>query len=320
MIRLGIIGAGKIVPFHIDALIAAGFSINGICSTPGSLNSRRLAERFKIPNVYDQISTLIDSKIEAILIAVPKELLFPILSHALTTDKKILVEKPLFMGSERFNLPSHSERNVMVAYNRRYYNTVQTFKSRVESSKSGTFLFRIPELSFNPNPTNFDILETLKGNTVHYFDLINYIFESSTPEYRFIERRTSLKNLRRTIFFDYGSYDGIVDITFGVPGNYRLDFMNHGMCSSLSPIELFTESDGMAIAQPTSDLPIRTYAPTNSKGNFKAIIEDSRYKPGFLAQSLDFFNFMTKGHSKTSASIIDAVSAAKIADSIAFMS
>jgi predicted dehydrogenase len=319
MIQLGIIGAGKIVPFHIDALLAAGFSINGICSTPGSLNSRRIAEKYKIPNVYDHIPNLINSKIGAILIAVPKEILLPVLSHALMSDKKILIEKPLFMGSEKYKLPSHAVDRVMVAYNRRYYKTVQAFKSRVKTSKSGTFLFRIPELSFNPQPTKTEILETLKGNTVHYFDLINFIFESHSPRYRIIERSNSLKNLRRNIFFEYDNYDGIVDITFGVPGNYRLDFMNHGLCSSLSPIELFTEFDGMTVAEPTNYLPIRTYSPTNSKTDYRAIVEDSKYKPGFLAQSLDFFNFVTNGHSETSASIIDAASSAKIADTIAFM-
>ncbi len=316
MKRLGVIGAGKIVPFHIEALKHSGFIISAISATPGSKNSRNLAEQFQIPKVFDDYEEMLDSNLDALLIAVSKEALLPILEKTLPSGKKILIEKPVFIGRDGFVHNANYVNNVMVAYNRRFYSTVKLLKDSIARSKFGSFYFHVPEISWHSNPTMENVLDTLQGNTVHYLDLLHFILGNRKLVHYSLEQSDVFGTLSKFLFLDYGSIKGVLHITFGSPGNYRFDFQNGSILSSLSPIELYNEFDSMSIEQPTQESPIRRYRAINSRSDYMPIIEDSLFKPGFLGQSIEFFNFVNGEKLINGANLDDAVRAARLADAI----
>ena len=312
MKKIGIIGAGKIVPFHIDALRESGFIVSAISATPGSKNVRILAREFKIPRVFDDTLQLVHSDIDGILIAVSQESLLSVLEDALPSNKKILIEKPVFLDANKSVMDHRFIDNVMVAYNRRFYATVELLQNRISNSQYGSFHFYIPELSSSPNPSKKSILNTLRGNTVHYFDLINFIFKSKERRIQILDTGSVFEHFHKLVFIDCGNVKGILHITFGSPGNYRLEFQNGSILSSLSPIETYREFDSMIVQEPDAKNPTRRYTPVNSAYCFSPISEDNRFKPGFLAQSNEFFRFVNGQALMKGATLHDASQAANV--------
>ena len=69
---IGIVGAGSIVEAaHLPAYRKAAFSVVGICDINAD-KARRLAERFGIPRVYNDLAEMLaDPRVEIVDIAVP---------------------------------------------------------------------------------------------------------------------------------------------------------------------------------------------------------------------------------------------------------
>ena len=312
MKRLGVIGAGKIVPYHIDALREVGFLIEGVCATPQSINARKIAAKFGIPNVYDEVDHLIESEVDALLIAVPKEFLLETLIKSLPSGKKILIEKPVYVGSVEFPSTPHAE-NVMVAYNRRFYKTVQTLVSKICIADSGSIYCHIPELSSHPKPSPNIIANEVMGNTVHYIDLVHYILSKTSPEVKYEILENSLSNSSCVLRFYTRRFHAILHLTFGSPGNYGIRFDNGSTSVLLTPLESFKEYDQMMVIEPSELSPLRKYVPAKSEKVDTDFHENLVFKPGFLEQSKEFMKFVSGQPLNKGATLKDAQRAAKIA-------
>ena len=70
MIRLGIVGAGRIVQSHIDAAKLSGFSPIAICGREGSLKATKVAKANHGLLAVESLSELLQLELDAILIAV----------------------------------------------------------------------------------------------------------------------------------------------------------------------------------------------------------------------------------------------------------
>ena len=77
----------------------------------------------------------------------------------------------------------------------------------------------------------------------------------------------------------------------------------------LSPLERLVAYEGYEVLQPTSDNQIRKYVPKS----FLEIIEDSSFKPGFLAQMQAFTN---GDHRDISATLKENVELLKLIETI----
>jgi predicted dehydrogenase len=96
--RLGVVGSGSIVPFHLDALKAAGFEITNIGSRPGSEKTSALAAKFGA-QALESWQEVVASDVDAFLIAPETSVTPEILAAAIETGKPILVEKPVAYSS-----------------------------------------------------------------------------------------------------------------------------------------------------------------------------------------------------------------------------
>lgn len=95
--KLGIIGAGAIIPFHLDALAAVGFEFSGIAARPNSKRASSIATKYNIPHVFDDFKNLLEMQIDALLIASASETLLEIWQQTIPMQVPTLIEKPVFM-------------------------------------------------------------------------------------------------------------------------------------------------------------------------------------------------------------------------------
>lgn len=94
--NLGIVGAGTIVP---DFLVASShvkdIKIRGISGQEKDLEvMEKLANQYRIDNVYTDYKELLKSEIEIVYVAVPNHLHYQFAKEALESGKHVLLEKP----------------------------------------------------------------------------------------------------------------------------------------------------------------------------------------------------------------------------------
>jgi predicted dehydrogenase len=103
---------------------------------------RDLAERFGVPRVYRDYQDLVaDPDIEAVTVAVPNILHYPVALAALEAGKHVMVEKPLARTSEEgvkiIEAARQAGRVLGVVFNRRGRQDVQLLKHEVEHGSLG---------------------------------------------------------------------------------------------------------------------------------------------------------------------------------------
>ncbi|MDR2644001.1 MAG: Gfo/Idh/MocA family oxidoreductase [Planctomycetaceae bacterium] len=93
MIKIGIIGAGRLGSFHADKIVAhADFELVGVMDTLQSAREQ-LAAKYNV-KVFDNPDSLLDN-VDAVVIAVPTSLHYELGDLALRRKKHLLIEKPL---------------------------------------------------------------------------------------------------------------------------------------------------------------------------------------------------------------------------------
>lgn len=101
-----------------------------------------LARAFGVPNVYREYQQLLaDPAVEAVTVAVPNALHYPVALAALQAGKHVLVEKPLAPsveeGQQIIDAARRTERVLGVIFNRRGRHDVQIVKRQVERGALG---------------------------------------------------------------------------------------------------------------------------------------------------------------------------------------
>lgn len=142
-VRLGIIGAGAIVQVaHLPVLRKLKtVELLALCDTDLA-KARALAERFNVPNVYDDFEDLLQhEQVDAVLIATPNHLHESHVMAALSADLHVLIEKPLATSSagaqKIIRAAEKRERIVMVGMTHRYRPDVQAVRSFVQAGELG---------------------------------------------------------------------------------------------------------------------------------------------------------------------------------------
>lgn len=317
--RLGVVGSGSIIPFHLDAAVAAGFEISIIGSRQGSDRTPVLAERYGAEAGADWHAVL-GADVDAFLIGPETSATPAILAAALETGKPILSEKPgAYASAELEALAGHSNASqILVGYNRRHYSSTAAAKDFIGRAATGsgsgvpspiTFHASIPEASWTTSMPAEKKRDILLSNTVHVLDLLRYLFPglalhsnlkiaseidgSIYSEAVIFGSKLSLglshSEHPSEVAADSGptsptpTASGTAIITFGSPSNYFIDLHSNGRSASMRPIEFYREFDTVSVIEPTPELPLRHYV-ANQSGEFKLAQEDLDYKPGFLSQ------------------------------------
>jgi predicted dehydrogenase len=140
-LRLGIIGCG--VGFlHLEGLQSnPRVEVVAIAGLDQD-RCRELAAKYGVPRVYREYQDLIaDPDIEAVTVAVPNALHYPVSLAAVEAGKHVMVEKPLSRtsaeGEEIIAAAARANRVLGVVFNRRGRQDVQIVKREVERGHLG---------------------------------------------------------------------------------------------------------------------------------------------------------------------------------------
>lgn len=314
--KLAVIGSGAIVPFHLEALKNVGFEISFIGSRPGSHNTLNLAKKYSAEAI-NHFTDLKHGTYDAVLIASAANSLLDPLKYFLKQKVPILIEKPVAKSVSEFtDLGDLNNSQVMVGFNRRFYSSVQQLKYLIQNDSPYSFLCVVPENSWNGKLNALERLDYLVSNTVHIFDLIQYLIEPK--EMNVFASQLTTKNVLKSIdlMVSADTIQGVIHITFNSPNSYRLEFSGDGYTHVLQPLELLNTFNAIDILEPDDLHPIRRYVPKLSNTNFEIAKKDLEFKPGFLEQATHFAQLVRGEKSEISANLFDAYKAVKVVEQI----
>lgn len=313
--RLAIVGAGKIVPFHIDSAKRAGFKITCISASEKSINAKKISKDYNIPNYFLRTIDLIESDIyDAILVAIPPNESQKILSDLVQTNKPVLIEKPVALNSQDL-MSLKSNKNIYVGYNRRFYKSANTLK-KLNYESTGFFSFINPEILNLIDINTEKIKNTILHNSVHFFDLIRYLLGEYELKDQLLNPTNSLLSSR---IYVKSNYVGELQITFNSRKNSTILFENNEINAIVSPLEKLRMFNNFEIYEPTQLKNIRRFFPTwNGDKKGRVITEPFTAKPGFNAMYKEFSRIVTKNQNAgIFANLNDAFEALKTAEQLA---
>ena len=315
--KIALIGTGNISEFHAPAIKAAGFDIIGCCGSPNSERAKKFSISHSIKRVYNNYNEVIDdsSNWDCLLIATSVETTYSILKKSLITKKPIMVEKPVSTKPEELLNLGNDLNKVMVAYNRRFYSTIQYAKIFLEKYHPCQIKLELPDsIDFNIDKQNQEYF-SVRENSVHGFDLLFYLLPDL--QLKIVDEYKQPNNA-------YGKYailesprgDSVfIYLNWNSPSNFSLNLESYPHRLELKPFETFSLYKGMQVIEPSEDYPLRKYVPKLIKSG-NVFEKNKQFKPGFYEQSLEFLNIVKGQKPLISANINDAYRAAYLADLI----
>ena len=159
-LRLGIIGCGDIAGYAaLFVRIISGLQITACCDS-AMTTSQAFSRKHRISNSYDNYHALIaDPAVDALYIAVPHHLHFPILAAAIEARKPALCEKPitrtLAEGVEITDRAEAAGVKVGVNYQYRYDSAGYALARVCQSGQLGRLLYAQAHLPWHRTASYF---------------------------------------------------------------------------------------------------------------------------------------------------------------------
>ena len=145
---IAIIGCGNIAHFHIPALREVGIDTFHCASSFNSKTIQNFSRYHKIKNFWTDPIKLAKSadKWDGVIISSPIEPALDLLDITAGFGKPVLIEKPVATSSSKLDkFSKKAPSNVIVGYNRRFYNTVQKAKDFVKNKSNIRAIMTLPE-------------------------------------------------------------------------------------------------------------------------------------------------------------------------------
>ena len=311
---LGIIGAGSVSRFHIEAAKEAGFEVNSISASKNSISAKKLSKEYLIKNYFEETKVLLSSKsFDCLTVLTPPNVTISLLPELQQLQLPILVEKPVSLDSNSLSNFIDS-RHIFVNFNRRYYETVSRFNALCQIS-NGIYSFSVIESI--PNRTNLidEIGFSILNNSIHMLDLLYFLcgdINLESTQYSEINQILNFKIFRKL------KYIGTFTISFNALRNTAIEFEREQLNVKLSPLELLTKRNKMTVKPPDQEYAYNryefSYEETSESSSFK---ESGKLKPGFLGIYNDFLNFYkTRNISEKLPTLYDAQRSLYLAENI----
>jgi myo-inositol 2-dehydrogenase/D-chiro-inositol 1-dehydrogenase len=191
VIRVGVIGAGRIGKIHAESLAARipGAEIAAIADV--NLNAaRELAEKYRISQVYsDYREIMADGSIDAVAICSSTDTHARLMIEAAQAGKHIFCEKPISQSlpaiDEAIAAVQKAGVKCQIGFNRRFDSNFKKVRQFVQEGKIGDLhILRIT--SRDPAPPPAEYVKSSGGMfldmTIHDFDMARYLAGSDVVE------------------------------------------------------------------------------------------------------------------------------------------
>lgn len=296
-IKLGVIGAGKMAARHMEVFQKLGIDVHGIASRPPGRNIGNLRDKFNIEKTYNSWEDMAKDgkKYDAFLITTPPDISPRIVKTFHPLGKPILIEKPLAISESDFEELSSSKSNIFVAYNRRFYESVDYFKKIFKSNLGAVEVLISEEIN---NYSSTEVKRAIVENSVHILDLCNYLFGSI--KFTNFTNLPDQLGIKLDLIDSKSNYIGTFELLFNCPINTSIKMIGKNLNLQLKPIEHCEMFNSMVVNEPTQESPIRTYSPQyNGQGKQNMATVDLDFKPGLMGQAKEFIKIIEGNYSSS---------------------
>ena len=192
MLKLGIIGAGRIGRVHCESIVnfVPQAIVQAIADPMLNNDIRDFAAKMRVPDVYDDYMKIInDPQIDGVLICSSTDTHAQISIEAAQAGKHIFCEKPVDTDLKRIaqvaDAVSKAGVKFQVGFNRRFDNNFKAVRDSVASGKVGeVHLVRITSRDPAPPPAEYVAVSggMFLDMTIHDFDMVRYLTGSEPIE------------------------------------------------------------------------------------------------------------------------------------------
>ncbi len=320
-LSLAIIGCGNIANFHVEAFKFLGYKVKHCASRFNSTKVKHFANKHKITNVWKDPYKLAKSRNDwdAIILSSTTETTPKILEILIKHKKPILVEKPVSIGTKylkkyALNYPKF----VNVAYNRRFYSTIDKAFKFIKNSKGQLFCnMKLPGV-VKKGKNKLVGFRNVFENSCHGIDILRFLF----GDLKIIKNtRIKLNNFdsgRTTLLRSKQNHLCNILMNSNSPDNFSLEIENGKKRLLLRPFESFEIYEGISFVKPNKKYPLKSYKPklVEKSDIFSNLKSEKKLKPGFLGQSKDFLNLIKGNKNLKSATLKDAYKTQQILEKI----
>lgn len=186
-LRLGIVGCGDIATFTtLFAKLNRGIDVAACCDIAAERASK-FARRFRIPQQYTAYENMLaQANLDAVYLAVPHHLHYPMLMQAIAADKPTFVEKPvtrtLAEGIEIARVSAETKVKIAVNYQYRYDKGCYALARAVQRGNLGAIKsahIDVPwsrQAGYFENASWHKLIDTAGGGTLitqgsHFLDI-----------------------------------------------------------------------------------------------------------------------------------------------------
>jgi predicted dehydrogenase len=296
MLRIGILGTGKVALDHAKAISSLGHQIVAGCTqSSNSENWGNFSAIYPDAEFVPLPDLLMREDIDAYTVGLSWFAMPEWLPQLLAHPKPMLLEKPIGINSRDIDAAIASAENCLenkiVGFNRRFYKPVAELKNRL--SKGGLVSTKITNSENLKNLVDRwgrEILpHIISYSSCHILDLAQYLLgplsvqssiRSAVIGYEPFENIHSLLTTKegRAVQLSIKEND---PIAVGITCHF-----NDGTTWQLGPIEQLSVFEGYDIELPTLETPIKKYLPKKTHGSYV----DTSQRPGFLEQFEAFLN------------------------------
>jgi len=219
MVRVGLIGCGRIGRVHADSITVSPRAELAHVVDPFESSAREVGEQFSAPWSTDVENVLGDASIDAVVVASPTPTHVDLLTRAVDAGKAVLCEKPIDLDIARVDacragIGALADR-VMLGFNRRFDPSFADIRARVQAGEIGT-LEQLTIISRDPAPPPAGYVATSGGlfrdMTIHDFDMARFFLGDV------VEVNATGSNLVSPEIAEAGDIDGAVVVLRGAGG------------------------------------------------------------------------------------------------------
>jgi myo-inositol 2-dehydrogenase / D-chiro-inositol 1-dehydrogenase len=219
MIRLGLIGCGRIGRVHAESIDAHPRAQLVRVYDPDEAAGREVGTRFGAAWGTDVDAVLDDATIDAVVVASPTPTHVDLLTRAVRAGQAVLCEKPIDLDLARVDacqaeIGALADR-VMVGFNRRFDPSFRDIRARIAAGEIGT-LEQVVIISRDPAPPPPAYVAASGGlfrdMTIHDFDMARYLLGE------IVEVTATGANLVSAEIATAGDIDGAVVVLRGAQG------------------------------------------------------------------------------------------------------
>ena len=191
MLKVGIIGAGRIGKVHLESISYHVKNAEVIAMADPFMNDETKAfiEGFGVEKIYKDYKEIInDPEIDAVLVCSSTDTHAPISIEAINAGKHVFCEKPLANTVDKIQeiadaLKAHPEIKFQVGFNRRFDHNFAAIRKAYDEGKIGDAqILKITSRDPQAPPVGYCAASIFLDMTIHDFDMACFLTNSDVEE------------------------------------------------------------------------------------------------------------------------------------------